>query len=323
VAVTFGFTAYQPYGQAGHDWRRAGIAFDTSRRTLLPGRGKHYSAGRARFSLADRLTGSPNRQTSPGLCAGDEHVILGLARGRNERLTGLVDVAHESARAWLCGMAEHAIDCGADAIDIRAGSHAETLDWENYGFSEPALAEFRRRHGTDVSSQPFDRRAWQTLQGEYFDTFMAEMARVVHGRGAKLFAHVMPVMEGSVDWPEGMAFHNQQWNWRRWVSDGWVDGLTLKGCRIGQELFAEAMALCRRYGRETLLNNKPSGPDRDTGWMDIIDRAQAEGVDMLNLYESANLVRLQNDGRLEFSCDRLWHHVAGAWGGAPAEGVGS
>ena len=309
VAVTPGLAAYQPYGQAGHDWRQAGIAFDASRRTGLPGRALHYSAGRARVSLADQLTGAPNRQVAPGHHGEAEHILLGLARGRNACLTGLVDLAYPAAREWLHGMIRGALDAGADAVDIRASSHTETLDWENYGYSEPALVEFARRHGVDAAAQPFDRRAWQELQGEYFDDFMARAAGIVHERGAKLYAHLLPAMEGSPAWPDGAAFYNQRWNWRRWLEDGWVDGLTLKGCPLDSALFAEVTARCRRHGKTVLLNNKVGGADRESAWLSLIAQAEAAGVDTVNLYECANMVRLQADGRLEFACPRLWERV--------------
>lgn len=311
VAVTFGVAACQPYGQAGHDWRTAGISFDTSRRTLLPGRGKKYSAGRDRFSLAERLTGSPNRQVAPSGCPDEEWVILGLARGRNSYLTGIVDMAHESVRAWLCGMIDRALEAGADAVDIRACSHTETLDWENYGFSEPAMAEFQRRHGVDVATQPFDRHAWHALRGEYFDRFMIEASGRVHKRGAALYAHVSPLMDRLPEWPEDVAWHNQQWNWRRWITDGLIDGATLKGCRIDREPFSEVMSLCRRCGRSTLLNNKPAGLDREAAWLDAIAQAEAAGVDTFNLYECASLVRLLETGDLDFTHPRVWRRVKG------------
>ncbi len=239
VAVTFGFTAVQPYGQAGHDWRRAGISFDTSRRTQLPGRGKKYSAGRDRFTLAERLTGSPNKQTAPAGCPEAEWVVLGMARGRNLYLTGLVDFAYETVHHCLHTMLERALDAGVDAVDIRSGSHTETLDWENYGFSPVAVAEFQRRYGVDVATQVFDRRAWQTLMGEYYDRFITEAAARVRRRGAKFYAHIMPTMDGLPEWPEGVAWHNQAWNWRNWLTEGLLDGATFKGCRVDSQMFGE------------------------------------------------------------------------------------
>jgi hypothetical protein len=310
VAVTYGMAAYQPYGQAGHDWRQVGIAFDTSRRTLLPGRGKHYSAGRARFSLADRLTGSPNGQVVRGGSNDGETVILGLARGRNEFLSGLVDVAHPSVRTWMLTRMEKAVQAGADAIDIRCGSHAETLDWENYGFGKPALAEFRRRYGVNPATQPFDRRAWQELQGEYFDGFVEQAATFVHAQGKKFCMHLLPVMEGSPDWPGGVAFHNQRWNWRRWLENGWLDCLTLKGCQPGQNPFVEAMSLCCRHGQSTILNNKAGGTDPETSWLTLIGQASAAGLHGFNLYESASLVRLDEQGALTYKHPRLWRRVS-------------
>ncbi|MHB0934777.1 MAG: hypothetical protein ACYDCO_06395 [Armatimonadota bacterium] len=312
VAVTYGLTAYQPYGQAGHDWRQAGIAFDAGRRTRLPVRVHPYSAGRARLSLADALMGSPNKQIAPGSQGDDEYVILGLARGRNIHLTGLVDLAHTVARDWLHGIVRKALDAGVDAVDIRPSSHTETLDWENYGFSEPAMAEFFRRYGVDVASQPFDRQAWQALQGEYYDTFMQETARIVHDRGVPLYAHLLPVMDGMPEWPDGLAFQNQRWNWRRWLEDGWVDGITLKGCPLGSDMFVEAVALSRRLGITSILNNKVGGADREAAWLEQISQAEAAGLDSVNLYECAQIVRLQADGRLDFAYPRLWERVGAA-----------
>jgi hypothetical protein len=312
VATTFGLAPYQPNGEAGHDWRQVGIAFDTSRRTLLPGRGKAYSAGRARLCLADRLQESQNGEVAPGGAPREERVILGLARGRNTYLTAPVDLAHPAARDWVLGLVDAALAAGVDAVDIRGNTHTESLDWENYGYSEPALAEFRRRHGVDAAAEPFDLNAWQELRGDYFDAFLEETARRVHRRGAKLYAHLLPQMERPSDWPEGAAFLNQRWNWRRWVGERWIDGLTLKSCPLGSTAATEAMAVCRQNGCATLFNHKAFGDDPEAAWVQLIDQAQAAGIDTVNLYESADFVRLQADGRLAFSYPRLWDRVAGA-----------
>lgn len=46
---------------------------------------------------------------------------------------------------------------------------------EEFGFNEPAVAEFQRRYGVDVRTQEFDRHAWQHLLGEYVTLFLREL----------------------------------------------------------------------------------------------------------------------------------------------------
>src|SRR5690348_17622517 len=45
---------------------------------------------------------------------------------------------------------------------------------DEYGFNEPIVSEFKRRHGVDIRNQPFDKQAWYVLRGEYMTQFIRD-----------------------------------------------------------------------------------------------------------------------------------------------------
>ena len=144
VRFTYGLIPRQvPRGR----WREVGIAFDAAYQTPVPGRGWTWvrSGGRTRVELA-------------------ELGLVGIARGRNEYLTGVVELAYPEARAYLVGMVQNAVEAGVDGVDLRFSTHTESLDWENYGFGPPIIEEFKQRHGVDIDTEPFDRALWRRLR---------------------------------------------------------------------------------------------------------------------------------------------------------------
>ena len=280
VSFTYGLVAM---GNTAPPWQpELGIAFDVGRRTPVPGRGAsgiQRSAGRIRVDF-------------------QQLGFLGLARGRNKYVTGVVELAYPEVRAWLVGMINDAIDAGVDGVDIRQNSHTECLDWENYGFGPPLIKEFQRRYGVDISTEPFDRAAWRRLRGEYFDLFLQEAAEALHSRQKQLLVHLIPGMESSADEP---CFMEIFWDWRSWLRSGMVDQLTFKGVCEGP-----AVAECNRLGIPKIATSKMWRQKGD----EFVDRVLKDGFEVFNIYESASVTRLKADGRLEFTNPSLWEKVA-------------
>ncbi|HYF00833.1 MAG TPA: hypothetical protein VEJ18_18065 [Planctomycetota bacterium] len=272
-------------------WRDAGIAFDATYGCDLPGRGWQLqrSAGRFRVALQDRG-------------------FLGIARGRNEYLSGVVELGHPEVRAWLLGLIGEMLDAGADGIDVRPSSHTESLDWENYGFGPPVIEEFRRRHGVDLTTQPFDRAAWRRLRGDFYTQFLREASAAVRSRGREILAHMIGRMDTPADEPCWMETF---WDWTAWIREKLLDGLTLSD--LPGPFRARVLAESRTAGLPTYMRPSLHSAD-DATWASrgvaAIDRAIRDGDRGFNIYESVAVMRLARDGTLAFRAPALWARLA-------------
>lgn len=294
IPFTHGIVPVQPAGKRMAEWRTGGIAFDACRGLPLPGR----QCTGARTCLDQRL------ELAALPC-------LGIGRGRNTWLTGPVELAYPAVQEHLSRMVRRALDAGADGIDLRFTTHTESLDFENYGFPEPLMAEFQRRYGVDVRRQPFDRALWHTMRGETVDAFVRQAGEIVHGHGRKLFAHVFREMDRAA---EDACLFGCRWNWREWIESGLLDGVTFKQLHMKGDLQERLHDLCRRQGIARLCNEKPqshggAGPQSDVARIAMYEKALAQGFEVFNLYEMATYCRLGADGKLVFLQPRFWDRV--------------
>ena len=186
IPVTYGLSASMRFDpdavqQRVGDFRKAGIAFDAGERTRYDrwtgGARLQQSLGRSRFSL------------EPG-------GWLGLAMGRNEFPTATVDPSFPEVRMWITEHVRKLMELGADGVDFRLVNHTESLDWENYGFSQPVVAEFGKRYGIDITRESFDRSLWGKLRGEYIDILLREISKNVHAYEGTFQIHIDPQLSG-------------------------------------------------------------------------------------------------------------------------------
>ena len=273
---------------AGDDWRDIGIAFDAARGTPVPRTyaGGAQSAGR----FHAELDGLP---------------LLAIARGRNEHLAAPIEFAYPEVQQWLLSVVDDALDRGVDGIDIRQSTHAESLDWENYGFNQPVLDAFRQRFDIDPATQPFDHGAWRHLRGEFFDQFLQRASQRTRERGAVFLTHLEKHMALPADEPSWL---NMAWHWRDWIAGGTLDAVTMKTVNYDSVFYRDSLALCREHGVNTIFTRKPSSRIVED-FEQYFPRAQADGYDAINLYELAVLATLQPDGKLQFHHDRVWELV--------------
>lgn len=272
-------------------WREVGVGFDATFGCDLPGRGWQLqrSAGRYRVALQERG-------------------FFALARGRNEYLSGVLELGEPGARRWLLGLIRDMVDAGADGVDVRPGSHTESLDWENYGFGPPVLEEFRRRHGVDPARERFDRAAWRRLRGDFYTAFLREASAATRARGREFFAHLVGRMDGSAEEPCWMETF---WDWPAWIREGLLDGATLSD--VAAPFRTRVLAKCRSAKVPTYTRPSLHSAD-DATWAGrgraLLDQALREGDRGFNVYESAAVLRLGADGALAFRAPALWERLA-------------
>ena len=107
--------------------------------------------------------------------------------------------------------------------------HFQMWFQDEYGFNEPITAEFKRRYGTDIRTETFDRYAWYRLRGEYVTVFLRELSKRLHASGKKLGMSIDPQ---NTHFPQPWLcakprdFVNTgriHYDWERWVREGIVD----------------------------------------------------------------------------------------------------
>jgi hypothetical protein len=273
------------------DWRKVGIAFDAAFGTNIPGRGWHYmsSGGRHRVDLKQRG-------------------FIGLARGRNRFLSGVLELAYPQARQYCVDSARVAIDSGCDGVDIRLNTHTESLDWENYGFGKPILDEFKRRYGVDIAKERFDRALWRKLRGEYVDQTLLEIGQMLHARGKKLSIQMYDDFEHP---PEERCKMEIYFDWRKWCCGGFMDLATIAGFTWKGSFYGNAVTLCRSKNIPMVMTPAMFAAADEDWKRDLpiyLAACERDGFSAFNIYESSAVVRLEKDG-LKFRSPSLWKMI--------------
>jgi hypothetical protein len=122
----------------------------------------------------------------------------------------------------------HSLPCGSNVEELGGGNLF-------YGFSDPVVEEFIRRHGVDPRKQPYDENAFLKLRGEYFTQMLNGVAQIVHAKGGKL--EVMAAVHSAI----GLYDHGSMYPWwhkasidnffdvETWAHKGLVDNVIMLG----------------------------------------------------------------------------------------------
>jgi hypothetical protein len=291
VVFTHGLVPVQDPDVRTPDWRTCGIGFDGARGTDIPGRGWTFTQSGGRFRHAVGSAG-----------------FIGIARGRNNYLGGMVELAYPQARQWLVGCGSAALDAGCDGVDIRFTTHTESLDYENYGFGPPVIEAYRRRYGVDIAATACDRAAWRRLRGSFVDQLLAEMGEAVRGRGKELSVQLGMTQDRL---PDETCMHEIFMDWRRWCRDRLMDIANLNSFRFAGSFYPEAVKLCHDLGVPMMMTPSMFSAN-DEAWAkdgrELFERCRSDGIDIFNIYESSTVVRLTREGFKEL-VPSLWRMV--------------
>jgi len=297
VPLTYGLVGSFLPGQDSRigDFREVGIAFDAAHQTPYAqwgrGAGLRQSIGRHPFTLR------------PG-------GWVGMAIGRNLYPNGYMDLSYPEVREWLLARFAQLFELGADGVDLRFTSHTETLDWENYGFSEPVRRAYRERYGVDIAEEVFDRSLWRRLKGEYVDTFIRDTKAVADRNSGSVQVHLEPHMAWG---PEGNCFLETAWNWRRWIDEGWIDSINLAEGPESIEAYdgnpfwevVRDTAASRGVPVYSQCRAALVHPKR---WFEA---AAAFGVNGFILYETAGMMQLSPDGEFVLTRPEVFEAMKG------------
>ncbi|MEO6788803.1 MAG: HEAT repeat domain-containing protein, partial [Chthoniobacteraceae bacterium] len=114
---------------------------------------------------------------------------------------------------------------------------------DEYIYSDDAVAEFKRRFGTDVRTQPFDLEQYCAMRGDYITQYLRELRPVFLKHHKKLAMTLnaenmdspQAWLAGTAVWPKDVSvpYTVQQgrvkMDWRTWVKEGLVDELQVWG----------------------------------------------------------------------------------------------
>jgi len=184
---------------------------------------------------------------------------VALAKGKDVYVAGGLHPIYSEVRQYWLDQIRTFIAAGVDGIDIRVTNHSTwTCEGEEYGFNEPVVEEFKRRYGTDILAEPFDRERWKQLQGEYYTTFLRDARALTKKHRVAMQLHVNGLMGVTIRWWErNNVPANFAWEWEKWIRDDVCDSIALKyipwefGAERGKgvELGQRVARLARQYGK--------------------------------------------------------------------------
>ncbi len=164
------------------------------------------------------------RQTSTG-------GAIAFARGVNEYIPATPCEVYPEVRELWDGWVDRILDAGVDGLDIRVSHHGSLVNEPyEYGFNEPVIEEFVKRHGYQPTDSEEDMSLLSKLRGEHFTDFIQDTSTKVRAKGKKMQVHLhTEAFRDDACHGQMMGFPaNIYFDWKRWLNDGMVDGITLR-----------------------------------------------------------------------------------------------
>lgn len=227
-------------------------------------------------------------------------------RWGERRAPGPIEWCYPEARKLLVDRyVRHTVQPGYDGIAFY--TYVENMGMrymDEFGFNEPIVAEFRRRYGVDIRTEPFDREAWNRLRGEYFTQFLRELHDALKPRGKKLSMLLRPdqphLTQRWLSMPTDVLCQGGiHMDWETWVREGLVDELYIYCGAPLQALAQRVLEVCRGTDVKVVaFSSAPFEPD----WQPLLDQGLAlctvpspgYGIDFLSL-KPTSAETLQSD----------------------------
>jgi len=199
---------------------------------------------------------------------------LPVDRGGFRRQVGPIALCYPEARKALIDLYLGYFDRdGYDAIAFftYCETYAQRYE-EEFGFNDPAVAEFRRRYGVDVRTRDYDRHAWQHLLGEYVTQFMRELHEALRPRGKRI-GLAINAREPNYPQPWNVVPYTltagrMYFDIEGWVREGLLTDMQVWCTRTPMPIQLRAVNRCLDIARGTsatvgILTSSPSSPEYD------------------------------------------------------------
>ena len=164
-----------------------------------------------------------------------ERRLIGLAKGKNPYISALCPAYPEVRQYWLSQLKEF-IEAGVDGVEFRWSAHQDSIDMDSYGFNQPIVEEYKRRHGVNILTEEFDKGKWRQLRGEYYTQFLREADTLLTRYQKKMMVDVMPTNDSDPNRPQFLNIHL---DWEKWFS--LADGVSFKWVHPDTFISKEAM----------------------------------------------------------------------------------
>ena len=188
------------------------------------------------------------------------------------RQGGPIELAYPEARkAMVDYLAKYTLEGNYDGMAFLTYAENYSLRYEDeFGYSQPIVDEFKKRHGVDICTQEFDREAWAKLRGEYLTQFMRELHAALKADGKKIAVSVdgkNPNLPCLWNLEGGVRTAGKLWmDIETWVKEGVVDEINLF-YPLSEDAIARVSELCKAndatlsvFGR--VRGELPKGADR-------------------------------------------------------------
>jgi len=144
-------------------------------------------------------------------------------RTGRRRQHGVVSLAYPEARqAFIDRWLRLVRPTKFDGLFVCLRSQSRPADHgDQFGFNEPACADFKARYGIDVRRDEFDRQAWRDLLGDYLTVLLTELHECLEREGRQLG---IGTARGDVIGP---PIGNATLHWREWIRHGLLNHLVI------------------------------------------------------------------------------------------------
>lgn len=150
------------------------------------------------------------------------------------RQSGPIEFGYAEARTAVVDWVDQAVsDAGYDGVIFHTFAENYSTQYaDEFGFSDPVVADFAQQYGVDIRRESFDIQALRDLRGQHTTAFLQEL----HGRMSAGGVDVSVALNGGdADQPMmwlagGSPFPlagTMTMDWRQWVDLGIVDELQL------------------------------------------------------------------------------------------------
>ena len=197
------------------------------------------------------------------------------------------------------------------------------------------IEEYRARFDSDPTNKPEDLDRISRIRGEHYSDFVRETSKKVRSRGKKLDAHLHaeafrpnPCQGEMLGFPGNLYF-----DWQKWVSEGLLDGVTLRsswnealedpmgahpsgrsdmGQVLGDSVVEEMLDSCQTFGVPVSMKRYIARSTDCDEYLDDLETVYNDGrFSGFDLYEVVHMFRADPEGELLSSIGD-WEEIIGA-----------
>ena len=151
----------------------------------------------------------------------DNPQYLTQNRDGTKRQWGVLCYAYPEARRFMVDVFSHYLskwDFDGVYVCTRTHSYPATFA-DEFGYNDPIAEEYRRRFGTDIRTEDFDKSKWYDLQGEYLTQLLRDLREALGGKAIYL---AIPRSDHI-----GPPYGNMRLDYPTWCQEKLIDGLVL------------------------------------------------------------------------------------------------